>query len=134
MHCAVSQVIQKCHESWKKLLDGGSKPGRKWVPGHLSLREKTFAMIKPDAVKRGVLDEAQESHGVKSGMEGLSFNLCMFLAQVTRRIAQSGLKILRKEQRQLTSDEVKNFYVEQQDLTKPFGTHRAHRRTEGKRE
>ena len=51
----------------------------------------------------------------------------MFLAQVTRRIAQSGLKILRKEQRQLTSDDVKNFYVEQQDLTKPF-------RTEGKRE
>ncbi|CAE7235494.1 PGM1 [Symbiodinium sp. CCMP2592] len=85
------KVIQKCHESWKKLLDGGSKPGRKWVPGHLSLREKTFAMIKPDAVKRGVLDE------------------------VTRRITQSGLKILRKEQRQLTSDEVKNFYVEQQD-------------------
>ena len=62
IHYAVSQVIEKCHESWKKLLDGGSKPGRKWVPGHLSLREKTFAMIKPDAVKRGVLDEAQESH------------------------------------------------------------------------
>ena len=52
------QVINKCHESWKKLLDGGSKPGRKWVPGHLALREKTFAMIKPDAVKRGYVEEA----------------------------------------------------------------------------
>ena len=52
------QVINKCHEQWKKLLDGAAKPGRKWVPGHVSLREKTFAMIKPCAVKHGFVDEA----------------------------------------------------------------------------